>query len=127
MKNQTVKSQKAEIKPGKELLRKVLKDRMEKTFSRMRLLKRERHHFVSLFRAWWGISVVTTDCGGMREAVTDGVEAFVVAVRDAGAIAESLERLIEEPRLRRRIGEAARKRIVRDFSLKEQAEKLIRL
>ena len=37
-----------------------------------------------------GVPVVTTDVGGMREAVSDGVEGFLVPSRDAAAIADAL-------------------------------------
>ena len=37
------------------------------------------------------LPVVVTDCGGMREAVTDGVEGFVCPPRDPGALAGALE------------------------------------
>ena len=43
-----------------------------------------------------GLPVVTTDCGGMREAVTDGIEGFVVPVRNADGIAAALTRLASE-------------------------------
>ncbi len=44
-----------------------------------------------------GLPVVTTDCGGMREAVTDGVEGFVTPVRDPNAMAQALEKLWRDP------------------------------
>ncbi|MCX7999488.1 MAG: glycosyltransferase family 4 protein, partial [Leptospiraceae bacterium] len=67
-----------------------------------------------------GLPVVTTDCGGMREAVTDGVEGFIVPVRDPEAMAEALIRLWKDPELRRKMGEAARKRVLKEFSLDQQ-------
>lgn len=67
-----------------------------------------------------GLPVVTTDCGGMREAVTDGVEGFVVRVRDAEAMAEALAQLAGSPELRKTMGQAARKRILCEFTLERQ-------
>ncbi|HWQ83800.1 MAG TPA: glycosyltransferase family 4 protein, partial [Anaerolineales bacterium] len=67
-----------------------------------------------------GLPVVTTDCGGMREAVTDGVEGFVVPARDPAAMADALLRLAQDPALRLRMGQAARARVLRDFDLKDQ-------
>lgn len=69
-----------------------------------------------------GVPVVTTDCGGMREAVTDGVEGFVVPVRDPESMAAALGRLVSDPELRRRMGEAGRQRILREFTLERQID-----
>jgi colanic acid/amylovoran biosynthesis glycosyltransferase len=72
-----------------------------------------------------GLPVVTTDCGGMREAVTDGVEGFVVPARDSEAAAAALFRLAAGPALRQRIGEQARTRIQREFSLRVQIQQWV--
>lgn len=64
--------------------------------------------------------VITTDSGGMREAVRDGVDGFVLEVRDTDGIASALVELAEDPCLRSRMGSAARQRIVDDFQLTEQ-------
>ena len=62
-----------------------------------------------------GIPVVVADSGGVREAVTDGVEGFVVPRRDPRAMADALERLWRDPELRERMGLEARERAVTDF------------
>ncbi|HEY3862551.1 MAG TPA: glycosyltransferase family 4 protein [Verrucomicrobiae bacterium] len=74
-----------------------------------------------------GVPVVTTDCGGMPEAVADGVEGYVVPARDAGALAAALMKLARDASKRRRMGEAARARVERDFSLKRQIEQWLEL
>lgn len=74
-----------------------------------------------------GLPVVTTDCGGMREAVTDGVEGFVVPVRDPEAMAKALMRLWKDPELRREMGKAARKRVLKEFSLNQQISAFLSL
>jgi colanic acid/amylovoran biosynthesis glycosyltransferase len=74
-----------------------------------------------------GLPVVTTDCGGMREAVTDGVEGLVVPVRAPEAMAAALTRLASDRNLARRMGEAARKRILSEFTLKQQIDQFIEL
>lgn len=74
-----------------------------------------------------GLPVVTTDCGGMREAVTDGVEGYVVPVRDPGAMAVALSRLYEDEASRRQLGRQARNRIERQFRLEDQVTGFIRL
>lgn len=73
------------------------------------------------------LPIVTTDCGGMREAVTDGEEGFVVPVRDAEAMAEALAKLAEDENLRRRMGRAAVQKVRGQFALNRQVEKFIAL
>ena len=62
-----------------------------------------------------GLPVVVTDVGGMREAVTDGVDGFVVPPRDPDTIAAALVELAGDAELRRRMGEQGRRRAVDDF------------
>ncbi len=74
-----------------------------------------------------GLPVVTTDCGGMREAVTDGVEGFVVPVRDPAAMADALYSLALDPGMRKRMGQAGRDRVLRDFNMQNQIEDWVNL
>ena len=48
-----------------------------------------------------GLPVVMTNCGGVREGVADGVEGFIVPVRDPEAMAAAIERLAKDPALAR--------------------------
>jgi len=74
-----------------------------------------------------GLPVVTTDCGGMREAVADGVEGFVVPVRDPAAMAEALRKLAADPELRAIMGQRARERILGEFTLEQQTQQFLAL
>ncbi|MEE4262934.1 MAG: glycosyltransferase family 4 protein [Desulfobacteraceae bacterium] len=74
-----------------------------------------------------GLPVVTTDCGGMREAVTDGVEGFIVPLRDPQAMAEALAKLAKNPGLRERMGKAGRQRVMADFNLEGQVNAFVAL
>ncbi|HET6384199.1 MAG TPA: glycosyltransferase family 4 protein [Armatimonadota bacterium] len=67
-----------------------------------------------------GTPVVTTDCGGMREAVRDGCDGFVTPVREPAAMASALEQLWRDPSLRRRMGESGRRAVIEKFSLRRQ-------
>lgn len=73
------------------------------------------------------LPVVTTDCGGMREAVTDGVEGCVVPVRDPQAIAQVLFDLWRKPSQRKKFGQAGRERACLEFSLNSQIEQFVQL
>ena len=69
-----------------------------------------------------GVPVVTTHhCGAL---VRDGIEGFVVPVRDAAALAERLQQLIEDRALRQRLGVAARRRAL-DHGWSRYGERLL--
>jgi glycosyltransferase involved in cell wall biosynthesis len=55
-----------------------------------------------------GLPIVTADVPGCREAVRHGENGLLVPVRDAAAAAEAIGRLLADPDLRRRMGEASR-------------------
>ena len=69
-----------------------------------------------------GLPVVSTDCGGMREAIHHGRDGFLVPVRDPATMAVNVQRLWEDPVLRRQLGEQARQRICAQFTLEQQAK-----
>jgi glycosyltransferase involved in cell wall biosynthesis len=69
-----------------------------------------------------GVPVVATDCGGVSEALTDGVEGFVVPPRDPGRLADAVQRLWESPELRARMGEAGRATATARFTLERQLD-----
>jgi len=71
----------------------------------------------------WGLSlmeamasrkpVVATDVGGVPELVSDGVEGFLVRPGDPKALADALVRLLNDPSLRNRMGEAGAQTVLR--------------
>lgn len=56
-----------------------------------------------------GRAIITTDAPGCRETVIEGVNGFLVPVRDAVALAKAMERLIAEPSLAGPMGAASRR------------------
>ena len=68
------------------------------------------------------LPVVTTDAGGMAEAVTNGVEGFVVPRYDSKAIAERIRQLLKDGDLRQQMGRGARQRVLCDFTLERQVQ-----
>lgn len=60
-----------------------------------------------------GCPVVATPHTGAEDLFTDGVEGFIVPIRDPAAIAEKLRMLADSPDLRQRMGEAALDRVNR--------------
>jgi len=74
----------------------------------------ESFGIVALEAAAAGKPVLATALGGLRDVVLDGETGFLVAPGDAGGLAAAMGRLIAEPGLRERMGEAARQR-AREF------------
>jgi glycosyltransferase involved in cell wall biosynthesis len=64
-----------------------------------------------------GLPVVATPVGGIRETVVDGETGLLVPVGDAGALADAVCRLLEDPELGRKLAVAARARVHERFSL----------
>jgi len=56
-----------------------------------------------------GLPVITTEVGGLREQVEDGVTGFVVPLSDANALATATLRLVRDPALRKVMSLAARR------------------
>jgi glycosyltransferase involved in cell wall biosynthesis len=61
------------------------------------------------------VPVVASDVGGIPEAVEHGVNGLLVPSGDADALCDSLGRLIDDPDLARRLGAAARQRVLDEF------------
>jgi glycosyltransferase involved in cell wall biosynthesis len=61
--------------------------------------------------------IVCTRVGGVSELIDDGVEGLLVPRRDPAAFADAVERLLRDPALAASLGQAARLRQRRDFSL----------
>lgn len=60
--------------------------------------------------------VVVTEAGGMPELVRDGVEGYVVPVRDASALADAFVKLASDREAAAMMGQRGRQRIGRDFT-----------
>ena len=63
------------------------------------------------------LPVVATDVPGVRSVVVDGTTGFVVGAEDVGAMVDRLARLVEDPGLRRTMGEEARARCTAQFGI----------
>ncbi|MBY0544314.1 MAG: glycosyltransferase family 4 protein [Gammaproteobacteria bacterium] len=63
-----------------------------------------------------GKPIVTTDAPGCREVVIDGLNGYLVPVKDSTLLAERLLALITNPALRNEMGKYGRERIIAEFS-----------
>ena len=66
-----------------------------------------------------GLPVVTTDVPGCRETVEKGVNGFLVPPREVEALEKAIRTLVEDVELRRRMGEASRRKAEEEFSLEQ--------
>lgn len=64
-----------------------------------------------------GLPVVASDVGGLREQVVHDETGLLVPPADARALADALARLVDDPALRRRLGDAGRARAEELFDL----------
>ena len=64
-----------------------------------------------------GLPVVASDVSGTAEIVAEGETGYLVAAEDADAYADRLRRLLADPVLREKMGQEARRRAARDYSL----------
>ncbi|MBL7199911.1 MAG: glycosyltransferase [Anaerolineae bacterium] len=70
-----------------------------------------------------GLPVVATAVGGTPEVVVDGVTGLLVPPGDPDALAEAIFRLLRDPDLRQRMGQAGRERVVERFSAERMVER----
>lgn len=70
--------------------------------------------------------VVSTNCDGVVDIVVDGTTGIHVPPKNSQALAQALSRLIGDPVLCRRFGEAGRRRVEDMFDEEEQTAKLVR-
>lgn len=60
--------------------------------------------------------LIVTDVPGCRQFVRDGIEGFIVPPEDPEALAKAIEKLSNDPELRRSMGQAARRRVLEYYT-----------
>ena len=70
-----------------------------------------------------GRPIITTDNIGCRDVVTDGKNGYLVPVKDAGTLADKIRELIDDKKLRIKMGKASRKIAEREFSVEDVVKK----
>jgi glycosyltransferase involved in cell wall biosynthesis len=64
-----------------------------------------------------GLPVVATSVNGIPEEIENGKTGLLVPRQDAKALAEALLKLIQSPEIRQQMGEAAREKFLREFTI----------
>jgi glycosyltransferase involved in cell wall biosynthesis len=71
--------------------------------------------------------VVAVRSGGAEEVVVDGTTGFLAPAGDIPAMASAVERLLDNADLRRSMGEAARNRVEKLYTLKQHCDAIARI
>jgi glycosyltransferase involved in cell wall biosynthesis len=74
-----------------------------------------------------GLPVVATHVSAIPEIVLDGETGLLAPPGDVAAVADALEHVLDDSELRRRLGEAGRRRAQTDFSVQRMVERTIRV
>lgn len=72
-----------------------------------------------------GRAIVATNSGGTPEIVRDGSEGLLVPPRDPDALAAAIRKTVEEPALRRRLGQAGAARARQEFSIERYVTRIL--
>jgi glycosyltransferase involved in cell wall biosynthesis len=70
------------------------------------------------------VAAVSTHVSGIPELIEDGVSGLLVPEQDALALADALQRVLEDSELRSRLGKNGRQKILREFDLDTSARQL---
>ena len=70
------------------------------------------------------LPVVSSELSGIPELVDNGYTGLLVPPRDIGALADALQKLLQNPALRSRMGRLGREKVVREFNLQRGVETL---
>lgn len=74
-----------------------------------------------------GLPVVSTTVAGVPEAIEDGHTGLLVPEQDPGALAAAIERLMDDPALRDRLGRNARTDVQERFDRRRNVQDLVRI
>jgi glycosyltransferase involved in cell wall biosynthesis len=87
----------------------------------------ETFGIVNLEAMQYSLPVISTHEGGIPDVVVDGVTGFLVNKKDPVSLAEKLEILIINPKLRRQMGESGCAKYQREFTLEIFENRLLQI
>lgn len=84
----------------------------------------EGHPWVIVEAMAAGLPIIATDQGAIRESVKDGLNGFIVEKKSPDQIAEKIKFLIENPEIRKKMGEESRRLYQENFTEAKMVERL---
>ncbi|MEO1256512.1 MAG: glycosyltransferase, partial [Bacteroidota bacterium] len=72
-----------------------------------------------------GKPLVATDVPGCRDVVESGINGFLVPPKDFELLADAIETLLENGKLRQKMGRTGREKAVQDFDVKDVVRKTL--
>ena len=75
----------------------------------------------------FGLPVVATNVGGLPEVVQDGVTGILVPPKDPQALGGAIVRLLRDPELRKRLGNAGREQVLSEFRTDRIVEQTLKV
>lgn len=93
---------------------------MRKLFNEVDLVVLPSHYRegvpqVLIEAASMSLPLITTDAPGCREIVADGVNGFLIPIKNAPALADKIVHLLDHPALCEKFGQAGRKKVLKEF------------
>jgi len=82
---------------------------------------------VCLEAALYGLPVVAANSGGVAEAVLNGVTGVLTSPTDVQKIAHDIIRLMNDSECRKKMGEAGRERVLKDFRWEDRVQQLFQI
>lgn len=73
------------------------------------------------------IPVISTNMGSVPELIENGKEGFLVKSRNVKQLVDSIKTLLENKKLRIKMGENGRKKIEKEFNIHKEIEKLLKI
>lgn len=75
----------------------------------------------------YGCAIVASETGGIPQMISDGQTGILVMPQDAESLQQGLERVLSDTELCRKLGENARRRVQKDFSIDNNIEELLQI
>jgi alpha-maltose-1-phosphate synthase len=123
------RDQPASAPPGVKLLGPKSRDEVARLYARASAFVlpsvREPFGLAFLEAMAFGLPCIGTQVEAIPEIVEDGVTGFVVAPRDAGAVARALRTLLDDPARARRMGAAGHARFAERYGWERAVERML--